>query len=381
MTTTAFPIHVSPAQPGGPDLVAEIFTQPGPCASIYIPAESDRTGAIERHSLHASNAGRSIVDHGWSQQAAENVRSALVGLGPHGGATSVVIASPERVLLTGHLADPYKARVTVEELPDLAPVLDSASRTIPHVVVLADRSGADVFSVSAPGASATTTVHGDTEYIHRGHPGGWSQRRFQQRAENTWEHNASEVADEVRDAVKEIGAQLIVAAGDVRAIGFLRHALGSTADLLVEVEGSRHTDADVIAPRVTDVVASAVAERRAKRLAHLRDAIAGGLGSSSTQDVLRALRRGAVDTLYIAPVPPGENTAFFSRTDPMLVALKASELHDLAPADSVGSGSFISAALRSALAQRSHIEMVPNAAVLGENHCAATFRFDINTDT
>ncbi len=37
--------------------------------------------------------------------------------------------------------------------------------------------------------TATEQVEGETEYIRRGAPGGWSQKRFQQRAENTWEHN------------------------------------------------------------------------------------------------------------------------------------------------------------------------------------------------
>ena len=33
-------------------------------------------------------------------------------------------------------------------------------------------------------------VDGDELHIHRPHQGGWSQRRFQQRAENQWEANA-----------------------------------------------------------------------------------------------------------------------------------------------------------------------------------------------
>ena len=42
--------------------------------------------------------------------------------------------------------------------------------------------------------SSTVGSEGDTEYIHRCHPGGWSQRRFQQRAENPRDDNANDIA-------------------------------------------------------------------------------------------------------------------------------------------------------------------------------------------
>jgi hypothetical protein len=42
--------------------------------------------------------------------------------------------------------------------------------------------------------SSTVGPEGDTEYIHRGHPGGRSQRRFQQRAETPRDDNADDIA-------------------------------------------------------------------------------------------------------------------------------------------------------------------------------------------
>jgi len=66
----------------------------------------------------------------------------------------------------------------------------------------------------------------------------------------------------------------------------------------------------------------------------------------------------------------------FSVDNPMLIALQAAELEDLASSDSIRTGALQSAVLRSAIAQGSHIEMVPNASVLGDNKLAATFRFD-----
>jgi hypothetical protein len=63
---------------------------------------------------------------------------------------------------------------------------------------------------SGAGGGAVTTVGeatGDDPMLRKSNPGGWSQRRYQQRAENLWEENAKAVADQVAGLVDEIGAR------------------------------------------------------------------------------------------------------------------------------------------------------------------------------
>src|SRR5438067_561092 len=88
---------------------------------------------------------------------------------------------------------------------------------VPHLVVLVDRAGADVVAFSrraaahgAGGATVTTVGEesGSDPNLRKSNPGGWSQRRYQNRAENLWEQNAKSVADQVASLVDETGARL-----------------------------------------------------------------------------------------------------------------------------------------------------------------------------
>jgi hypothetical protein len=55
--------------------------------------------------------------------------------------------------------------------------------------------------------------------------GGWSQPRYQRRAEDSWQHNAMAVADAVTQATRDLHAGLLLVAGDVRAVQLLRDHL------------------------------------------------------------------------------------------------------------------------------------------------------------
>src|SRR5262249_60119159 len=59
----------------------------------------------------------------------------------------------------------------------------------------------------------------------RNAPGGWSQPRYQRRAEDSWQHNAAAVAQVVTRALRDLRAGLLLVAGDVRAVQLLRDHL------------------------------------------------------------------------------------------------------------------------------------------------------------
>ncbi|MEJ3748932.1 spore germination protein GerW family protein [Actinomycetes bacterium KLBMP 9797] len=84
--------------------------------------------------------------------------------------------------------------------PDLAafgaparvgPLLTWLRRHPPHVVVVTDRIGADLTAVPRGAvAGLERTVVGPDDEVERNAPGGWSQPRYQRRAEDAWQHNA-----------------------------------------------------------------------------------------------------------------------------------------------------------------------------------------------
>jgi hypothetical protein len=75
-----------------------------------------------------------------------------------------------------------EALVSEGMLPRLALVLHARQRTVAHLLVEIDRAGADIHAFDGGKVLGRAQIEGDTEHIHRGHPGGWSHRRFQQHA-------------------------------------------------------------------------------------------------------------------------------------------------------------------------------------------------------
>ena len=140
-------------------------------------------------------------------------------------------------------------------------------------------------------------VEGELTHIHRGQQGGWSQRRYQQRAENRWESNANEVAEALGELVRRVRARLVCVSGDVRAVGFLYDHLPADLKPLVVIVQEGDSEAvwsaadRAVAELVqqdSDALVSAVADRRPHRTA-----------TTNTSDVLRALSEGRVQTLLV----------------------------------------------------------------------------------
>ena len=182
-------------------------------------------------------------------------------------------------------------------MPRLATLLEARQRTIAHVVVEADRAGADLVAYDGGDVVSTEQVDGDTLHIHRGHPGGWSQRRFQQRAENTWERNADDVAAAVAAMSRDVDAHLVAVAGDVRAQTLVLAALPhDVARSAVKIDvGS----AEGIAEEVVRLLSDVVARRVAGLADELRSALSANTGAVGVDDTLAALTEGRVRTLLV----------------------------------------------------------------------------------
>src|SRR5437588_524668 len=116
------------------------------------------------------------------------------------GRTLAVIADAGGARLVRHEPEPpARDAGWVAPLPRVGPLLEWAQAAVPHLVVLADRAGADIVTFSrradgyGGGGATVTTVGeetGDDPTLRKSNPGGWSQRRYQKRAENLWEENA-----------------------------------------------------------------------------------------------------------------------------------------------------------------------------------------------
>lgn len=270
---------------------------PGPFLTIVLPATSRHDDAGQRFDIEWKNARKLIAE--WCGEDELGTLDATVAEIDHGeGEAVIVIHAASGPTLVEFLDEPVDHMVAEQAaLPRLVTLLEARQRTIAHVVVETDRAGADLIAFDGGHVLAVEEVDGETLHIHRGHPGGWSQRRFQQRAENTWERNAGDVADAVAAMAAEVDAQLIAVAGDVRAQTFVLQALPhDIAERAIKVDAGSPAG---IADEVVRAVSNLGAERIRDLADQLRTALSAGTATIDVDDTLAALAAGRVDTLLV----------------------------------------------------------------------------------
>jgi len=281
--------------------------------TVALPAPSNRTDSAHRFALEWANARRELA--GWDESELAVADDLIAGVDHDGGAALIVVHGRGGPSVVEFLDEPIRQPMVHQgPLPRLAPLIEARARVIPHVVVETDRAGANLTAFDGGTVLGTETVDGDTEPIHRGQAGGWSQRRFQQRAENTWERNAHDVADTAAVLARKVDAKLVAVAGDVRAQTFVLDALPTdVSDRAVKIDaGSPAGIADEVVRLLSDQVAAHVVARADQ----LRTSLANGQATTDADATMRALVEGRVDTLLVhddgspEPVLVGDQAGF-----------------------------------------------------------------------
>jgi hypothetical protein len=357
-------------------VLADLLSGPVPYASAYLAVgrttessakEAQLAWRALRDQLHAAGAGPEVL---------AALDAATIEL-PREGGLGVVVAADGHVVAEEHPAPEATSFAWVGSVPVLGPFL-RVRQTVPaHVVALVDRAGADLLVVGGwqdRGHVETVGTEGSGDgLLHKSAPGGWSQRRYQQRTENLWKLHAGEVADRLVDLVAEHHPRLVLLAGDVRALAELRAQLpAAVAERCREVSGSRHPDgsADASAEEVRRLVRTAHAEDLRAVLAAHRDAMGrGARASSGVAATAEALGRSAVATLLVHDPTidakgPDPRTAW-SLPDGVTVAARRHGLTGVEAGTPV-EGPLVDVLARAALLTGARVCLVPDAPSLHE---------------
>jgi hypothetical protein len=313
--------------------LAKLYAIDGPFVTIYLATPSDSEDAAEQFQTRWKNVERELADAGVDAATIEALAAAR---GTHDrGNTRVLVAAHGTVQLAMSLPQPPPQEiVTTAQLPRLVPLLDALTLQVPHVVVLADRAGADILAYTAgPDPVETEQVQSDRWPVHKTGRGGWSTKRYDATVHNNWHENAKDVAVTVERIASDISARLVVAAGDMQALQLLEeHLPTSVHELYVSIPGGgRHLDGsdEVVADRIT----AALADRVATDTLDLLDTFSEERGrdnraADGVTDTVDALRKGQVGTLVLTDLRDTNRTAFFG-PDPVHISLSAQELLDL----------------------------------------------------
>lgn len=346
------------------EAVRSLVEAPGPWTSVYLGlADRDPQGLPADRSARWHGLATALLDDG----AAPDVVAFLGGAvraEPPGPAVLAAFAAddgPVRLFRVPRLPEPDSS--CSGPLPRVLPLLGWLQDHPPHLLVVTDRTGADLETFTH-GVYRRRTVVGPDDEIERNAPGGWAQGRYQHRAEDSWQHNAGQVAEAVSAEVRESGARLVVIAGDIRAVQLLeeqappwvrkettwRHITGGRS-----ADGSQRTRPE----RVEDVVQEFVDEEVAALLGRFEEERApGGIGVEGVPQTLDALARGQVAALLLVPGALEGRTAWFG-PEPSHVLADGDQLPppDWGPALRAP---LADVAVRAALGSRGQVWLVPD---------------------
>ncbi len=361
----------------------------GPFASLYLPTPSLGPQAARDATLRWKNLRRDLAEAGAAEQTlaamddAVGVDTWAVRNRPKAdpsntaptppvddeaehaaGQALVVIAAGGDVLLRRPIPDGVgDGAARFAALPWLMPLLEAEQVQAPYLVVLLDRTGAEIWGVGREGRSIDREIDGADWPITRVAAGGWSQRRLQQRAINTWEANAAEVARDVARLAVDLGAERVLVAGEEHSVSAFRGAApGSLAPLLHTMErGARDErgNAPQVADEVDRHVRSIEAEHTVAVIEQLRSQLPSRRAVLGAEPVLAALRLGLVDLLLVHDDAEDRRTAWFG-ADPTAVALDAELLRSLGT-DELEQARLVDVAVRSALLLGGSVRAVPGA--------------------
>lgn len=354
--------------------LTDLYAGSPPFASVYLDTESDVADAAARLETRWKDVRRDLRDAGIGPPAVEALTGAL---GEHGaGGTRVLLADADDVVYARSFPEPTDTTIVrTGPLPHLLPLLELAQSRLPHLVVLTDRSGADLFSFTdEPVADSSSTVEPEVWPVHKVNPGGWQTHRFQHVVEEEWHKSAREIAGHVTRLADRTRARVVFVAGDVHAVGLLRKELPvHVADLVHEIDGSRHPDgsADEIESQVAAALSATVLADLDERLEALQTYVGRGEKSAAADEValkgvdgvaatVEALQRAQVETLLLSDALERDDAQapLVYGADATAIALSPRDLTRLGT-DPVASAPQSDVLVRAALLTGADVRVVP----------------------
>ncbi|GGY42637.1 baeRF2 domain-containing protein [Streptomyces djakartensis] len=310
-----------------------LYEHPGPWASVYVDTSRHTEDTPHERQLTAQAMARDLAAQGADEATCRAVQSAIENLAhssePHGRA---LFARAGEVVLDPPLSRPPRGGDWAEwaPLPRVTPLLELAGEDPVCVVAYVDRKGADFELRSGLGSEDAGSVTGRQWPVHRTSSVDWSERHFQLRVENTWEHNAAEIADALAVCQEETNADLLILVGDDRERRSVHERLPKRLhDLVVEAPhgtGSRLLDEDVERARAEHVARRAEAELDRFRAARTPDGEGRAGAVEGVPALIDAAREHRIDELLIRLDGPDAHREVWIGEDPDQVAVRRTDL-------------------------------------------------------
>lgn len=294
-------------------LVHDLYQLRGPVLTVYLNAPLPGPGTDD-----TDLRSRALLDRlrrsGASPDSLEELGAVLAARQPEPGLppAAVFVGGDGQTRIFSLPGAEVADQAHCAALPHVLPLLRWRQQHPAFTAVVLDRTGADLVVRRAGAAQPVRAeVAGPDDVIERNAPGGPSQSRYQNRAEDSWQHNAGRAAEAAADALAAAEAGLLIVGGDVRAEKYFLDRLPARVRSEVAIKtipGSRSADGSQ-AHREDEIEAAVqeyVDEESLRVLSRVQDRSGpGGLGVQGATPTIHALARAQVQTLLLAPPEPG----------------------------------------------------------------------------
>ncbi|WP_367319856.1 Vms1/Ankzf1 family peptidyl-tRNA hydrolase [Streptomyces sp. HUAS ZL42] len=312
-----------------------LYEHSGPWASVYVDTSRHTEHTPHERHLTAAAMSRELAGQGADDATCRAVENAIEELRhspePHGRA---LFAHAGHVVLDPPLArSPQGSHAEWTPLPRVTPLLELADQEPVCVVAYIDRKGADFELRTTLGREDAGSVTGRQWPVHRTSTVDWSERHFQLKVENTWEHNAVEIADALSVCQEETRADLLVLVGDDRERRAVHERLPQRLrDRVTELphgSGSRLLDEEVEAARAEHVRRRAEAELERFLAARAPDAEGRSGAVEGVPALVEAAREHRIDELLVRTDGPDTYREVWIGEDPDQLAVRRTDLKTL----------------------------------------------------
>lgn len=316
-----------------------LYTRPGPWASVYLDASRDTADASPALDLRWRELAEQLGELGVDPETVDALDRVVRRHDPRPGEYGLAaFATGGEVVLAEYLSAPPRVDLAdYSPLPHVMPLVAQRGEQITWVRVLADRLGADIDAVSAGGVPRHVHIQGRESFpIRRVQPGAWSQSRFQREAMTSWKRNAGDAALATAELADNVGAEVLVIAGDPQARTMLAAQLPERWQdrmVLTDAASARARGADL--ERLDDTTILAIAEVAAEHTRTVLDRFGQQEHVGEGLDaVVEALRRSQVDTMLIVDDPSSTATLWVG-PDPTDIAVDPEQLRAMSVPDPV----------------------------------------------
>jgi protein required for attachment to host cells len=224
-------------------------------------------------------------------------------LDPAAHGVVVIACHHESIFSPVPLDVPVATGAVAGPIPSLRPLVHAAEDYPSYAVLVADQDEAHLWLIERLTWERAVELEGDKYPVHQ-QQGGWSQRRYQTRADERVEHFAKAVAEETRRAFEEYSQEIeyLIIAADEPMFSALKDEFHES--VAKKIIGRIQVSVEAYLTQVIDEAEPVVLQEERRReleaVAAARDgAAAGGKGVTGPEDTLTALETRQVQTLVM----------------------------------------------------------------------------------